>query len=141
MDEESAVLVGYRRGSLWYGRLRQRQVGTPTSVEFDWGWALQREERYGDVIGFHHTHPPGMATPSTRDVRTMRAWASCFGKPLLCVIESDAVLNAFVFCTDKADGEPLSEVQRFPRNVIVAADSRRGAAAMQPSGTGMQEKD
>jgi proteasome lid subunit RPN8/RPN11 len=140
MDEESSVLVGYRRGSLWYGRLRQRQVGTPTSVEFDWDWVLQREERYGDVIGFHHTHPPGLAAPSARDVRTMCAWVSSFGKPLLCVIESEDVLTATLFRTDGAEGEPLSEVQRFPRNVLVGVDWRTEAAGIQPSDTGMREE-
>lgn len=83
MSEEIAVLIGQRRGHVWYGRLRQRQVGEPASVEFDWAWVLEREERQGDVIGFYHTHPSGLTTPSERDLRTMRAWAGCFGKPPL----------------------------------------------------------
>lgn len=139
MNEESAVLVGYRRGNLWYGRLRQSQVGTPASVAFDWDWVLGREERYGDVIGFHHTHPPAHQKPSARDVRTMRAWVSCFGKPLLCVIESDTVLTATIFHSDEDEGERLSEVQRFPRGVIVGVEGQVAAARIAPSGVSTRE--
>lgn len=121
-NEISAILVGRRRGRIWYGRLRERRGGGPASVEFDWAWVLAREERYGDVAGFYHTHPPGLAAPSQRDLRTMRAWVSCLGKPLLCVIESGDVLAAYLFCTDEDDGQALSEVERFPRNVVVAVE-------------------
>jgi proteasome lid subunit RPN8/RPN11 len=118
--EISYVLIGQRRGRIWHGRLRQRQTGQPASVEFDWNWVLEREERQGDVLGFYHTHPAGAATPSARDVRTMRAWVSCLGKPLLCVIESDDALAAHLFATDEGRGQVLEEVERFPRNVVVA---------------------
>ena len=47
---------------------------------------LAREEQRRDVIGFYHTHPGLPACPSRRDVRTMHAWCSAFGKPLLCVM-------------------------------------------------------
>ena len=103
-NEESYVLVGYRRGRMWYGRLREYRAGAPARVVVDWQWVLDREERYGDVIGFYHTHPPGMTEPSTRDVRTMRAWASCFGKALLCVIQSGEFLDAFCFADDESEG-------------------------------------
>jgi len=124
MKEEVAVLIGQRRGRLWHGRLRQRQVGKPTSVEFDWAWVLGREECRGDVIGFYHTHPPGLTTPSQRDVRTMRAWVGCFGKPLLCVIESAGVLTGSVFADDKANGIRLDEIQWFPPNIIVGVSNK-----------------
>jgi proteasome lid subunit RPN8/RPN11 len=139
MDEESAVLVGYRRGNLWYGRLRRRQVGTPSSIEFDWDWVLGREEHHGDVAGFFHTHPPSHERPSARDVRTMRAWVSSFGKPLLCVIESDNVLTATVYRSDDDEGELLREVQRFPRNVIVGAEGRTEAARTETPDTAIEE--
>ena len=122
MNEMSAVLIGSRRGHIWHGRLRQRQTGESASVAFDWAWTLEREERRGDVLGFYHTHPDGPTTPSARDVRTMRAWVSCFGKPLLCVIMSGGALSAYLFQTDEDDGQPLSAVERFPRNVIVAVE-------------------
>ena len=118
--ELSYVLIGQRRGRIWYGRLRQRQTGQRASVEFDWSWVLEREERQGDVLGFYHTHPAGAALPSARDVRTMRAWVSCLGKPLLCLIESDDALAAYAFASDEDSGQALDDVERFPRNVIVA---------------------
>jgi hypothetical protein len=122
MNEESAILVGYRRGPIWYGRLRRGQQGEPASVEFDWSWVLDRDERYGDVVGFYHTHPAGAATPSDRDVRTLRAWVGCLGKPLLCIIQGDVSLAAYRFASDEDDGQPVAEVERFPRNVIVAVE-------------------
>jgi proteasome lid subunit RPN8/RPN11 len=68
---------------------RQRRV--------DAAGVLAREESKGDVVGFYHTHPAGPPEPSQRDVRTMRAWVSSFGKPLLCLIESDGELAAYRF--------------------------------------------
>jgi hypothetical protein len=125
-NEISYVLVGQRRGRIWYGRLRQRQAGQPASVEFDWNWVLAREERFGDVLGFYHTHPAGPAAPSNRDLRTMRAWVSCLGKPLLCLIQAGDNLAAYSFATDEDDGQPLAEVERFPRNAIVAVEDKGG---------------
>jgi hypothetical protein len=122
LDEISYILIGHCRDGLWYGRLRQRQVGSPASVEFDWAWVMAREERYGDVAGFFHTHPQGLATPSARDLRTMRAWVSCFGKPLLCLIDGGDRLSAYLFETDEDDGRPVARVERFPRNAIVAVE-------------------
>ena len=57
MNEECAILIGWRQGRIWYGRLRQRHEGQPASVEFDWAWVWERDERHGDVTGFYHTHP------------------------------------------------------------------------------------
>lgn len=122
-NENAAVLVGYRRGSIWYARMRQSVSGTPSEVAFDWAWVLAREERYADVIGFYHTHPAGLATPSERDERTMQAWHMCFGKDLLCVIQSGALLNAYLFEGEQSRGRPLASVERFPRKVIVAFDA------------------
>lgn len=122
MNEISYILIGRRQGGIWYGRLRRRQVGSPGSVEFDWAWVIEREERYGDVAGFFHTHPTGLAAPSQRDLRTMRAWVSCFGKPLLCLIDSGHRLSAHLFQTDEDEGCTVARVERFPRNVIVAVE-------------------
>lgn len=122
MNEISYILVGQRRGGIWYGRLRRRTEGGPGHVDFDWDWVLAREERHGDVLGFYHTHPAGLPRPSSRDVRTMGAWVSCLGKPLLCAIRSGRVLGAYLFATHDDPGVPLAEVQRFPRYALVAVD-------------------
>jgi hypothetical protein len=120
LSERSAILTGQCRGRIWYGRLREHRIGGPSSVDFDWKWVLKREEQYGDILGFYHTHPGGFARPSERDTRTMRAWVSCLGKPLMCVIESFEDLIAYIYETDEDDGSPFAEMQRFPRNVLIA---------------------
>jgi hypothetical protein len=119
MKEIAYIITGERRGHFWYGRLQQRQMGQPTTVEFDWAWTLDREARRGDVLGFYHTHPGNLSQPSPRDIITMRAWVSCLGKPLLCIIKSQTRLVGYLFCTDEDGGQSLAEVQRFPRNVIL----------------------
>jgi hypothetical protein len=80
-------------------------------VRFDGAWALKREEKYGDLVGFLHTHPDGPASPSTRDVRTMRTWCSAFGKPLLCLISSPEGLRGYRFDNDESAGEMLAVVE------------------------------
>ncbi len=118
-NEESGVLVGSRKGDIWLGRLYKRRQGGPSSVEFDWSWVLEREEKRGDVIGFWHTHPFGFDGPSHRDIRTMQAWVNCLGKPLLCLIEVPESLGAYSFETGEDSGRFLGEVQRFERGVVV----------------------
>src|SRR5512135_3705053 len=123
-SEESGVLVGSRRGAIWLGRLCQRRQGGASSVEFDWSWVLEREERQGDVIGFWHTHPFGLAGPSRRDIRTMRAWVDCLGKPLLCLIEVPGLIVACLFEADQEAGRPLAEAQRFERGRLVIVERK-----------------
>jgi proteasome lid subunit RPN8/RPN11 len=123
------VLVGRRQGRVWFGRLVRHSQGSPTSVRFDAGWVLRREERRGDVVGFYHTHPPRSHQLSARDVRTMRAWCGCFGKPLLCVIASqddDGVRHhGWRFQDDACDGVPVGVLEVFRchavRNGVVVA--------------------
>ena len=80
--ERSWILVGRRWRGLWLCRRIRHRVGDPASVTFDWRYVLAREERKGDVVGWYHTHPENYSSwPSSTDVSTMRAWASCFGKP------------------------------------------------------------
>ncbi len=104
--ERCWVLTGAQDGvARWRFRRRKKSAGEVASVEAAWEWALDREERFGDVIGFFHTHPRGAgAEPSSRDVRTMSAWCSAFGKPLLCVIAAEKMLNGYLF--SHADGKP-----------------------------------
>jgi proteasome lid subunit RPN8/RPN11 len=79
VNEQCWTLVGGRRGGVWFARAVRRVSGRRTEVAFDAAWALAREERRGDVVGFLHTHPTASILPSRRDVRTMRAWCSAFG--------------------------------------------------------------
>jgi len=83
------------------GRLVKKTLGNAALVEFDWQWALRREEKRGDIIGFWHTHPDGTLEPSKRDLKTMQAWISCFGKPLFCVIQNASHETAYLVSSVK----------------------------------------
>ena len=122
VNEECWPLVGERRGHIWYARRWTKTVGRPADVEFDAAAVLEREERRGDIIGFLHTHPNTSANPSRRDLHTMRAWAGCFGKPLLCVIDGTDGPAAFRFDDDESVGVRLAEVETFQRGVVIAVD-------------------
>lgn len=100
--EHCWVLVGDLDHKLWWGRMRRMTRGAPCSVSFDAPYALAREEAHGDVVGFLHTHPGMIAIPSDRDYRTMRAWVSCFGKSLVCVIEGTDGLRGYWFDDDES---------------------------------------
>lgn len=114
--------MGQRQGRVWHARKLRPETGGPARVEFDGLWVLRREERQGDVIGFLHTHPGLPATPSQRDVRTMRGWCSAFGKPLLCVILGRDGARGFRFKDDQSNGVELRHVELFPRGIIVGVD-------------------
>jgi proteasome lid subunit RPN8/RPN11 len=120
--EEYWTLVGLRRGRVWFARRIDRQSGERVRVAFDGRRVLEREERRGDVLGFFHTHPDGPPTPSRRDVRTMRAWSSAFGKPLVCVIASPEGTAGYRFDDDECDGVPLKVVEVFSRGVVIGVD-------------------
>lgn len=116
------TLVGVRQGRFWYARRVRGATGEPAQVVFDGLWALQREEQRGDVVGFYHTHPDGPCTPSRRDERTMHAWTSSFGKPLLCVIESPGDLVAYRFDPDHGPGCRLGACERLARGIVLACE-------------------
>ena len=121
--EECWTLVGQRRGRIWYGRRCQAQRGERACVSFDGLWVLEREERRQDVIGFFHTHPGMPARPSRRDVRTMRAWCSAFGKPLLCVIAGAEGVRGYRFPDDRSGGVELDALALFPRGVVIGVEA------------------
>jgi proteasome lid subunit RPN8/RPN11 len=121
--EQCWILLGEHRGQIWLCRRVRRTAGERVSVRFDGAWALDREEKHGDVVGFLHTHPDGPASPSTRDVRTMRGWCSAFGKPLVCLIACAQGLRGYRFDNDESAGEMLAAVETFSRGVVIGVDS------------------
>jgi len=125
VNERCWTLVGRRQGPFWVARRRRPTRGGPASVEFDAAWVLKREEDRGDVVGFYHTHPAALPEPSARDVRTMRAWTSSLGKPLLCLIESDGRPAAFRFDHDRSDGVNLAACELLPQGMVVVYDKDR----------------
>jgi proteasome lid subunit RPN8/RPN11 len=122
MVEQCWVLVGSRRGRMWYAWRMQPTHGEPASVEFDAAWVLAREETAGDVVGFYHTHPGGPPEPSQRDRITMRAWAGAFGKPLLCLIESEGVVAAYRFDDDASNGDKCADCILLPGDFVIVLD-------------------
>ena len=121
--EHCWALVGRRRGRIWYARRLRGRAGEPARVCFDGPWVLQREERRQDVLGFYHTHPGLPARPSRRDVRTMRAWCSAFGKPLLCVIAGAEGVRGYRFEDEASPGVELAVVELFPRGVVIGVEA------------------
>lgn len=121
--EQCWTLLGRHRGRVWHCRRVRQSQGELASVRFDGFWVLEREEKRHDVVGFFHTHPGGSPSPSNRDVRTMRAWCSAFGKPLLCVIASPEGVRGYRFDDDELDGVNLALVEMFPRGVVIGVDA------------------
>ena len=86
---------------------------------------LEREESKHDILGFLHTHPNSVASPSRRDHDTMQAWVSALGKPLLCVIEGQDGLAAYCYEDDQSRGRRLAAVEAFPRGLVIGVDAER----------------
>lgn len=121
VNEECYLILGQKRDKVWAGRMIMRSEGTPTSVSFDWAQVLVREETFGDVLGFYHTHPSSAPLPSWRDVRTMKAWATCFGKPLLCAIQSGELLAGYLF-EPNGQCKPVARIKRLKHNILIAVE-------------------
>lgn len=124
--EDCWVLVGERRGRVWHARRTGRRRGRSAEVEFDAGWVLKREETRGDVVGFLHTHPNAKSRPSRRDAQTMRAWVSCFGQPLLCLIDGTDGLWGYRFDDEDSQGQPLMLVESFRRGIVIGVEADGG---------------
>ena len=101
MNEQCWILVGENRDDLWWGKRVQRTEGEPCLVQFDPYYVLERDEKYGDVVGFIHTHPNFSAHYSGRDDLTMKAWVACLGKPLVCCIVGSDGLRAWWYENDE----------------------------------------
>lgn len=121
--EVGYVLLGETKCGIWHARMMWRRTGTRSSVDFDWQKVLNREEKLGDVIGFYHTHPNGFKSPSARDDKTMDAWSTCFGKPLLCVISESKNISGWIYDAQKDSKTQVEEVQQFKNNWLVAITS------------------
>lgn len=116
------TLVGVRQGPFWYAHRRQPTFGKPASVTFDAAWVTARDESHGDILGFYHTHPNGLPTPSKRDDRTMRAWTTSLGRPLLCLIEADRRVHAYLYQQGSLDWTKLAACERLARGVVIVFD-------------------
>ncbi len=116
--EECWVLFGaWKDKLLWYGRMVELNTGTPCEVEFSYKFVMDREEEFGDVCGFAHTHPNMPGTPSRTDHDTMHAWVASLGKSLVCAIRGINGWEAYIY--DNDEDPPLeSVVKRFKKYLI-----------------------
>lgn len=96
-NEVMFVLTGqWLTDSLWTARGHFPAEGGPANVSFDYKNVISRESRYGDVIGFYHTHPGQIPSyVSSIDIETMDAWVDTLGKNLLCLIDGANGLKTF----------------------------------------------
>jgi len=101
LNEVYLGLVGHVVGHYWYGVGQWPNEGSPGEVEFDHNAVMKRDEEHGDVVGFFHTHPMSLASPSMTDYATMGAWTVCFGKPLVCCIKGVNGHKAHWFIDDE----------------------------------------
>ncbi len=124
ISEQCWTLVGISQGSFWQCALIHPHEGKPAEVEFSFDAVEKRDETSGDVLGFLHTHPSGRLDPSRKDVETMRAWTSCLGRPLLCLIAHQQRVEAFVFLDDECDGWRLAAADYLNDDVVIVCDRR-----------------
>ncbi|MGD2269587.1 MAG: Mov34/MPN/PAD-1 family protein [Desulfobacterales bacterium] len=120
--ETSSYLSGTRQRNTWTCRMHFLGRGSAARVEFNWKKVLQREETSGDVIGFFHTHPQGLTRPSRRDIKTMRAWCDCLGKPLLCIIgipyADDTEIYGYLFRNFRSRGRKVDLIAHAKKQMI-----------------------
>lgn len=97
--EECWFLYGIRIGAWYIGFLRHHSIGEWASVEFDWEKAL--ESRF--LLGWFHSHPDGITTPSSTDHKTMRSWVRTVERPLICGIYCEGISRAYMFLRKSMD--------------------------------------
>lgn len=61
----------------------------------------ERETKFGDIVGFFHTHPPDAKYISSTDIETARAYSEYFGKRILMVIEVGKWLGGWIVDSQK----------------------------------------
>ncbi len=120
--EIAYVLLGETRDGAWHAKMMWRRTGQPASVDFDWQKVMTREETKGDVVGFFHTHPSGFCEPSGRDDKTMMAWSTCFGKPLLCLIDDGDGMRGWVYDYKSGSKTVVQQVTKFKGNWLVVIE-------------------
>ena len=117
-NEQSWILTGGNHRRMWWGHVSHESEGHPGSVDFPYKWVLDREEKYGDVVGFMHTHPGMIASPSPRDDATMAQWVLSFGKPLICLIEGVNGLKGYLYYSDEQPPIPIRTLKSFGQLIV-----------------------
>jgi proteasome lid subunit RPN8/RPN11 len=83
MNEEFLAIYGWCFKGWFFGYGSDYTMGSMSQVtgDFDKLWNKRKK-----LIGFWHTHPQWVASPSWTDFETMNAMTCTFGKSLLCLI-------------------------------------------------------
>lgn len=94
-ETASVLLETWRKGyfSLVKKSSLLQDMGEESNVSLEerWGHAIEeREEKFGDVAGFWHTHPIDAEFISSVDTATARAFSYSYGKKMLMIIETDS---------------------------------------------------
>jgi hypothetical protein len=118
-NEECWILVGSNLENKWRVRKLNKSDGNSFSVSFDWSWVIKHEEKTSEICGWYHTHPNMRALPSEVDNKTMAAWVSCLGKPLLCVIEGRDGIKPYLYEKDNEKPILLSFCKRYAYEIYV----------------------
>jgi hypothetical protein len=104
-----------RIGSYFMGTLKYHSEGSSCHVSFDWAKAAG-----GMVLGFYHSHPSGITSPSSRDDRTMKAWVISEGRPMVCGIFCDGKQKAFLYYGKGKDFTCEQMVSHINGNIFFA---------------------
>lgn len=116
MNEQYWALLGGAEDDLWWGAGADTCEGHPCAVAFDPYFVLEQDAKENNIVGFLHTHPGMIASPSLRDHRTMHAWVACLGKPLVCCIRGVDGLRAHWYLNDE---DPPVEYQVKEHNNVL----------------------
>lgn len=105
-NEVSWLMFGEVGQEFWHASLHDRRVGLPGTVTINAKVVLGIEDSPTlNLIGFAHTHPHWPAVPSATDERTMKAWVTCLGRPLICAIRGTDGWRVWWFLDD--EGVPV----------------------------------
>lgn len=103
--EKCWIIYGYKIANWTFGFLVFESEGSSSSVDFNWEKICKNKDR---IVGFNHTHPGNLNTPSSTDDVTMAGWVKTLGKPLLCgIIGTKQFLYLYEKKSDKVHNYPL----------------------------------
>jgi len=127
-NEQCWILTGGYHKRLFWAYASHRSEGHPGGVHFPYQWVMKREEKYGNIIGFKHTHPGMNGSPSIVDDSTMKQWVFSFGKPLLCLIEGIDGLNAYLYYDDENEPIKVNVIKSFGQLIVGITPKIKDAA-------------
>lgn len=101
--EQVWFVYGLKIGPFYFGFLEYQNDGEPCQVKFDPLKAFFGKKILGRIksnkrmLGFYHSHPSGIISPSSTDDATMDAWVKAMGKDMLCGIMAGEQQTCFVY--------------------------------------------